>query len=474
MSEQITKDLGGITAYAAAVAAGYTGTKAQFETLMASYATVAQNAAASATAANGSAEDAEAFADGQRDGVDVGSTDPAYHNNAKYYAEQAETYADSIDPDKIESHIDAAYIKETASGSIATFSDGAPAPVRDLVAEIVPIQSGSGDPSPDNVRAISGCTECNVGVCGVNVLPTPDPDYTSLKGITMAIGDDGTLTLDGTATNTTYIRGKFVSPLPTGDYSFAMFNPVADSNIKISLRPENYDSGSVGGWHTMNSINDAFAFTTVAPAYYWQIQIDTGVTLNNFKLSPMMAVGSQVPTTYEPYNADSTTHTISFASAGTVYGGSIDVTTGVLTVDSAEVDLGVLTWTNRGTYFDAGFSAYSPITPISDSSPLDAICECYKPSYLNDAANYIITMNIAGTTIYTRDGSKSAMTGDEYKTALSGKKLVFKLATQQTYQLTPTEVKTLLGNNNIWADTGDVTVEYVADTKTFIENLVNA
>jgi len=40
--------------------------------------------------------EAEAWAVGQRDGVDVPSTDPAYENNAKYYAEQAQEIADSI------------------------------------------------------------------------------------------------------------------------------------------------------------------------------------------------------------------------------------------------------------------------------------------------------------------------------------------------------------------------------------------
>ena len=35
-------------------------------------------------------EDSEAWAKGTRDGVDVGSSDPTYHNNSKYYAEQAE------------------------------------------------------------------------------------------------------------------------------------------------------------------------------------------------------------------------------------------------------------------------------------------------------------------------------------------------------------------------------------------------
>ena len=68
----------------------------------------AKNAASgSATAAAGSAssakedaqnaaqdaDDAEAWAVGKRNGVDVSSTDPAYHNNAKYYKDQAQTIA---------------------------------------------------------------------------------------------------------------------------------------------------------------------------------------------------------------------------------------------------------------------------------------------------------------------------------------------------------------------------------------------
>ena len=46
-------------------------------------------AAASETAAAGSRDDSEAWAWGKVDGVDVPSTHPAYHNNAKYYADQA-------------------------------------------------------------------------------------------------------------------------------------------------------------------------------------------------------------------------------------------------------------------------------------------------------------------------------------------------------------------------------------------------
>jgi len=65
--------------------------------------TSATNAGNSATAAGNSATaaaasklDSEAYAIGKRNGVDVPSTDPAYHNNAKYYAEHMQSPVTSV------------------------------------------------------------------------------------------------------------------------------------------------------------------------------------------------------------------------------------------------------------------------------------------------------------------------------------------------------------------------------------------
>ena len=79
-------------------AKGGTGTRAGEDTDNSKYykeqaASSASAASDSAAAADGSAEDSEAWADGQRDGVDVPSTDPTYHNNAKHYKEQAASSA---------------------------------------------------------------------------------------------------------------------------------------------------------------------------------------------------------------------------------------------------------------------------------------------------------------------------------------------------------------------------------------------
>ena len=54
----VTTNLGTITAYGDAVAAGYTGTKAQWQALMANYATVGQQAAQDAQTASQAAQTA--------------------------------------------------------------------------------------------------------------------------------------------------------------------------------------------------------------------------------------------------------------------------------------------------------------------------------------------------------------------------------------------------------------------------------
>ena len=118
-------------------------------------------ASGSASAADDSAEDSEAWAVGQRDGADVPDTDPAYHNNSKYYAEQAAGIAPELNQ-----RILASFSTNTISNqTVASFSDGADGiPVKELKITITPVQSGSGDPSPTNVRPISGWNGANIVV----------------------------------------------------------------------------------------------------------------------------------------------------------------------------------------------------------------------------------------------------------------------------------------------------------------------
>ena len=63
---------------------------------------------------------------------------------------------------------DSSVFNET-SGSIVSFDDGIEASVGDLKVNIEPIQEGEGDPSPDNVRPITGWTGVRVIRTGKNL-----------------------------------------------------------------------------------------------------------------------------------------------------------------------------------------------------------------------------------------------------------------------------------------------------------------
>lgn len=56
------------------------------------------------------------------------------------------------------------------SGSIVTISDGIDGHALDITASWTPTQAGSGDPSPENIRAISGRTSVTVMRCGKNYI----------------------------------------------------------------------------------------------------------------------------------------------------------------------------------------------------------------------------------------------------------------------------------------------------------------
>ena len=162
--------------------------------------------------------------------------------------------------------------------------------------------------------------------------------------------------------------------------------------------------------------------------------------------------------------SDPTVIPITFPSGTTVYGGTLDVTSGVLTVDRAEVDLGTLTWWKANSAFQVPKSTgINP--PALGGTGCKLLCSNYK--YESAAVDKTMTQ----TNGYIRIYDSSYSDAETFKTAMSGVQLVYELATPQTYQLDPVTVNTLLGQNNVWSDTGSSTVEYPADTKLYIQKI---
>lgn len=198
-----------------------------------------------------------------------------------------------------------------------------------------------------------------------------------------------------------------------------------------------------------------------------KIEIFTTSALADKELSIQIEYGSA--TTFEEYIG--TTYPISWADeAGTVYGGTLDVTTGLLTVTHYYwTENGTANWSKNAD--GSFFTRYS--SPLSTQAAGSVGWCNYCP--------YLLTFD--GVTMFARANNLMNLGkgwGDLYAdtTALKAAfaatplKVVYPLATPQTYQLTPQAVTTILGQNNIWADTGDVKVSYVADTKLYIDKVL--
>jgi hypothetical protein len=160
----------------------------------------------------------------------------------------------------------------------------------------------------------------------------------------------------------------------------------------------------------------------------------------------------------------------------TVYGGTLDVVSGELTIDRAMVDLGDATWTMAGTVPNHYFSSGNSIGEAKqDRNVATYICSQYEavsPRVTASLQNGQICRTInAESKFFIKDSRYTDAT--EFKTAMDGVQLVYELATPQTIQLTPQEVYALLGQNNVWADSGSVEVVYKADVTRYVEKKLN-
>lgn len=157
--------------------------------------------------------------------------------------------------------------------------------------------------------------------------------------------------------------------------------------------------------------------------------------------------------------ADATTYSISWSdSAGTVYGGTLDVLSGKLTVDRASINLADATWSLRsGGYFRG---TVPNVLNGYGVGGFDDPCSCYPTFYPASGliANipdkvYISGWNNIGKYIAIKDTSYGTVA--DFVNSLTEQTAVYHIEPVE-YTLTPTEITTLLGINNVWTDTGDI------------------
>lgn len=312
-----------------------------------------------------------------------------------------------------------------------------------LVIDVTPVQFGSGDPSPTNARPISGWTGANISRTGKNLF-----DASS--------AENGYVTADGTINTDNTGRHSPLIPVNAGEiYTFSGYA----NAYTASRRFHAYDAN--GNWleqlaaKTDSTLNQWYALTAEIPAGARYVRL----SWRREDTSIMLEMGS-ARTTYEAFG---TVYPVSWQSeAGEVYGGALDVTTGILTITHIAMTLGdieALTDSSTGTGKFARYD-FPPVFVPQTTNPVMVQGEAFKSVlYGNRGVAWTGSANLSNTFLLVFVPSDATVS--VVNTALSGTRAVMELVTPQIVQLTPTEVNVFIGVNNIFADCGNInTITY--------------
>lgn len=342
---------------------------------------------------------------------------------------------------------------KTASGPIVSISDALAAPLRALTLAIDPVQEGTGDPSPDNVRPISGWTEANLWRTGRNLFDKNAGEtgyYLNSTGAKISSANWSISYIPVKVGKRYSISGIVAGT--TASYSWWMDadkNPI--SVIGLHIRPS-YDG-----------------VTAPTGAKFIGISWVSNTENASYDGDTLQVEQSTAPTPYAPYTGNQ--YTIQLGQ--TVYGGTLDVLSGVLTVDREYITLSGDDWAEPGdadvlTTVDAVLNnRYREAESGSAARIIHGISNYYATDSTGRLDNVEIRSNGVSSNKLQLVNYKdyfNVSSFAEFQAILDATplQLVYELATPITIPLTPQEISTLAGQNVLWADCGDVTVEYLA------------
>ena len=158
---------------------------------------------------------------------------------------------------------------------------------------------------------------------------------------------------------------------------------------------------------------------------------------------------------YEEFTGNTYTAIWSDEDPGVVYYGTLDVITGILTVEWESRTIGDLTWSRTE---ENGVVSYRHNETSKKGGYSNIICSHYRTGRSGDSGEFTITGRSTNRNIYIVDSRFNST--DDWLADVGTGTYIFQLATPSTYQLDPNTVESITGINYIMADTGTVSVEY--------------
>lgn len=337
-----------------------------------------------------------------------------------------------------------------------------------------PMQEGSGTPSPDNIRPITGRDAVSVTRHGKNYVGDSHVLKSGVySGVSYTINDDKTITMSGTPTNNvlfsiiSYNAGKRRKIYP-GTYT------ISGGLTNAALVFVSYDGNKANSPMIVNkkltTTGETATFTIDAMSYFGLYAYAYGGQSVDGVMKPQIELGSTA-TPYEPYTGSTTSITM----PETVYGGEVAAVSGdgqetwkTLTLDGTE------NWKYESDSYFVGHN-------ILNNLPTEIDGKC---------SHFIYSFNFAGNCIFCT--SNSVYTGPEltskytdvaaWKAYLAAQyaagtpvQIAYKLAEPVPFTATGAQpIPALSGTNTVLTDADSATVTGRADPIKRITDLEDA
>ena len=328
----------------------------------------------------------------------------------------------------------------SASGSIATFETDK---AENLINLEVAITATGGGGTPVSPISINGYSQAVVNACGKNLF--------DIQNAPIINGTIGAISFSYSSAS-----GSYVMFLPKGKYVIYISNP--NTTICRCCTINQYPTGTSFNIsnNNFNAVNATSATFTVNNTSDSWLVIQTNRATIDTRSSDIQVELGTIATTYEPYNG--TTETIPFGQ--TVYGGRLNVGSGVLTVTHAiyrAVDNNNITLYGSST----NNNVFRIVTGLY-ATLIGQLCNIatYNANAYQANDDRVNTFQMSDTgNVYIQLSKTVANTLNDFKTYILNNDIdiYYELATPTTIQLDSKQIQTIANSvNNIYADTGDI------------------
>lgn len=333
----------------------------------------------------------------------------------------------------------------------------------------------------ENICTISGRTKLNLWGTGRNMLPTSLATIKTINTTGTWSGDEYTINNVTFAVQTENgkVTGINANGQASADATLLIYGNTlsVQSQRTITFKePVKFRIGTTGDGSAStylgvvwSPVQNKFVYGSVLVDSGYQmngfgIRVKSGYNAQNLLFRPFisMDIGENV---FYPYEESVNAQ---FNFDNTIYGGTINLDTGILTVDTLRVDLGSLSWS----------ASSAPIVFFADPRTLGEFIGVGKTFIACDSYQCQDNAGGVGTVRNYPDGSICGFTNpdayyhriyvkdtrfndaNEFSNEVNGVYACYKLATPQTIQLTPQEINLLKGINNIWTDGDSIELTY--------------